>query len=560
MAIAVLGVRQRGSAQFSTVSRMVGAVSTQIGDNFTVMTLTAATGAAVVGDTLKGGTSAATGLVTQVLQTGPTTKVVLHTIVGVFVNESVTTFAGTGNLAGTLTTANIGALEAAGSTNNNIYQDRVLLYEGSLYCGLGNYVFKYDGSANWSVVYSLTPALAPSELNCHTGLRIFYVNRSPRLGFVWGGTSNNAIYRATSLDGATWSTAQLATGFGLKATNRAGVQREVVFNGALYFRGSYSDSGGTAHSQWDPATDAFQRVNVPVGMTDINASDLFVFKNELVQLATNVAGQATIFALRAGVWTPALVFADTGNVTGAGTGTATTQWTMFDPGDGFLYCVYYANPSPSVGWVVKRVTVSGTAYTDLGQIQASVLLGSGINAFPSGPALEGGRWYVVVDDASLPGIPATYLYYAVNDTIGTAVSVFLWIGSNSALFSLGIGGDIAISLAHTRAGGGERAWNPGRSDVVITDIASVAGGERLFFVGYGGGTKTVNFWFGQIGEVPLTKATLAGPVAGGGALSGNDVVGVPMDGVTVNQVTWNAGPTGDNVVNQSRAGLQPVAA
>lgn len=557
MAIAVLGVRQRGSAQFSTVSRMVGAISTQIGTNFTVMVLTAATGAAVVGDTLKGGTSAATGIVTQVLQTGTTTKVVLNSVLGVFVDEAITTFAGTGNLAGTLTTANIGALEVAGTANTNIYQDRVLLYEGSLYCALGNYVFKYDGSASWSIVYSLTPALGPTELNCRSGLHIFYVGTTPRLGFIWGGAGNNALYRATSTDGSTWSTAQIASGFGLSATR--GAQRELVFANVLYFLGPYSDAGGTAHSQWDPSDDAFLRVNVPSGMTNISAADLFVFKNELVQLATNAAGQAAVFALRAGVWTQAIAFADTGNVTGAGTGTNTTQWTMFDPGDGFLYCVYYANPSPNVGWVVRSITVSGTVYTDLGQIQASVLLGSGINAFPGGPALEGGRWYVVVDGVSLPGVPGVYLYYAVNDTAGTTVSVFLWIGASSALFSLGVGGNIANALAHERAGGGERIWDPGRPDIIITDIASVADGERIFFIGHGGGTRTVNFWYGQTGETPLIKATLTGPVAGGGTLSSDDVVGVPMDGVTVNQVTWNAGPTGDGIVNLSRAQVQPVA-
>lgn len=565
MAIAVLSVRQRGSTQFSAVFRMAGITATQVGNNFSIITLTAATGTANPGDTLTGGTSGATAKVTQVLQSGATTKVVVNTVTGVFTNENVTTTAGTGTLAGTLSTANIGILENGGDANKNIYQDRVLSYKGSLYCALNNYILKYDGTTNWSVVHTYATPLSSSELNCHGGLHVFYVNNHPLLGVIWGGASgNNAVYRATSPDGTTWTEATLASGKGMNATSWAGVLREVVYNNILYWTANWNNGQGTAHTQWDPSNDAFQQINVGAsGMAHVPANDLYVFQNQLLQIAENGGnGHLALYSFLAGAWVQVLDIAATGNILGGGSGTQTTQWTMWDPGDGFLYIVYYAFTNPNVGWVVKQITFSGGIFTDPGAangIGGTVLAGTGINLYPGGPSGEGGRWYVVVDDVTTPGTPVTYLYFAANDTPGTPVTVMQWNGPGSAVTNLGTGGDIANALAHTRQGGGERIWGPGQPDIIITDIQSVAGGERLFFIGYGGGTKSVNFWFGQTGEEPKTQSTLAGPVVGGGVLAGNQVNSVPMDGVTVNQVTWNAGPSGDNVVNLTRAQLQAVA-
>lgn len=560
MAIAVLGVRQRGATQFSAVFRMAGNTANQVGVNFTVMVLTTATGTFTPGETVTGGSSGATGVVRQVLASGATPKLFLNTIVGVFTNETVT--GGTSGASGTLSTANIGILETAGTAGANIYQDRVLNFRNVLYCVLNNYVIKSsDGGTTWSVAFT-NDALLTTGLNCHSGLHVFYVNNQPLLGYIWGDFSMNQIRRATSPDGTTWSTAQIALGFSFNTTNWAGILREIVLNNVLYVSANYSNIA-RLHSAWDPSNDSFSQVS-PTGASGTpsnqSSKDYYIFQNQLLMVAQDATGgHVGLYVFAAGAWTRVLDFTDTGNVTGGGNAPNTSQWTLFDPGDGNLYVIYYAFPNPNVGWVMKKVTYSGGVYTDAGQIQATTLAGTGIDLYPGGPDVETGRWYVVTDDVTTPGTPVTYLYFAPNDIVGTAYTVMQWNGPLAAVTNLGAGGDVALALAHERAGGGERIWTSGQPDILITSIASVTGGMRLFYIVYGGGTKNIQFWYNSFGEVEKLAATLSSPSVGTLHAGNQQIDNVPADGVTVNQVTWLAGPTGDNVPNFTRAQLQPVA-
>jgi len=633
MATAVLGVRQRGSQQFSQVVRMAGPTTVAVGNNFSIMTLTAATGTAQVGDTLRGSSSLATCIVTQVLTAGATTKLCVNTVTGIFTTEAVTTIAGSGNLAGSLAVANIGILEFTSNANTNCPSNRVVSFKGSLYCVLNNYILKYDGTANWSVVFTYPNFLTSIETDCHTGLHIFYVNNAPLMGVVWGGASGqNSMFRATTTDGTSWSSVNIATSKGING-NTGGVQREVVWNNVLYFIASWNN-GGFAHAQWNPADDSFQQVALPSGMGARNCMDIYVDDDRLLILTINSGnGHATIWSFLAGAYTQVLDFTDTGNTQGGGGSNNTTQWTFFDMGDGFLYCIYFAFTNAPVGWVVKKVSFSGGVYTDLGQIQSTILAGTGIPIYPSGPDIETGHWHVVVDDVTVPGTPATYLYFIPNDLAGTAIVALQWtepqtsiaVGSNGAslpqatinvastsgfpasgnltietvangnqtvaytgtsggnqftgctlgtgllatgkrvygtaqaLTNLGTGGAAEVALAHTRAGGGERIWSPGQPDIIITNIVSTTGGEQISFIGYGGGTKTVQFWYSQINEAPKLQATLIAPVTGGGTLDApnKQILTCPMDGTTVQTVVWNT--IADNVSNFTRTQVQPIA-
>jgi hypothetical protein len=563
MAIAILGVTQRGNTQFSQVVRQAGPSAVQVGNNFTVMTLTTSTGTYQVGETLTGGTSAATAKITQVLSGNGTATVVLflNTITGVFTNENVT--GGTSGAHGTLSTANIGILEHAANSNQNIYSDRVLSFKGSLYCSINNYILKFDGANNWSVVYTFGNQNASTETNCHTGLYVFYVNNNPLMGILWGGTGLNNIYRATSSDGATWAQATLATGFGMNGS--PGVARAVVWNNVLYFAASFNNSAGTAHNSWDPATDQFLQVNVSsssggVGqIANANAKDFFVFQNSLLQLTTDSGnGHASLWNFTAGNWVKVLDFTDTGSLTGGGNTPANSAFTLFDPGDGNLYCLYNAFTNPSVGWVLKKVTYSGGVYTDAGQFQGTVLAGTGINLYPGGPDVESGRWYVAVDDVTVPGTPQAYLYFCSSDTAGTAINVYQWNGTASAVTIIGSGGNIANALPMTsRAGGGERIWGSGQPDIIITNIAAVPGGEQITYQGFGGGTKSVQFWFSTVGQAPKSQSTLNTPTGGGTLnVNGKQVDNVPMNGSN-QTIIWAAAT--DGAPNLTRVEQQPVA-
>jgi len=571
MAIAVLAVKQRGVANgYCQVVRQAGATATQVGRSFTALwkgtgTLT---GVFQVGETVTGGTSGATGKVTSIGGLNNANNIIISVLSGTFVTgESVT-----GGTSGAIySTIQVGlsnnnsngtwAPEPSAAANDNRAQNRVLQFKGSLYCFVSAAIWKYDGVNDWSIVHNLanpgTGATPTTNWHQHSGLHVLYVNNQPRIGAVYGMGNGTNFYRVSSVDGTTWSELSISTSY---LFNGAGqwVSKEVVWNNVLYWLAQ--DNSNLRVASWDPANDGFTVYGSPNGNAS-HAADITVFQNQLILLSQKAGGQAALYSLLAGAWSEVLAFTDTGNISGGGFGPNNTTWTMFAPNDGsngnFLYVVYMAFTNPQAGWVFKKVQYSGGVFTDLGQIQSAVLAGTGIPTYPSADG-QGGRFYVVVDDVSTPGTSVVYLYYSANDTAGTTVQVMQWNGPTSAMTVIGSGGDIANALANVRQGGGERIWGPGQPDIIITNIASTPGGETISFIVFGGGTKTVQFFFSQLGQPPATQCTLASPVTGGGTLDGpnKQILTAPADGVTVQTVKWNA--PADNAQNLTRAQLEPV--
>ena len=557
MAIAVLSVQQRGTAQSSNFVRMAGVVASSIGPNFSVSVVTAIVGVFVVGETIQGTTSLATAKITGLMSGG---RFALSNLVGTFINAE--TIVGLTSLA-TGTQATPAILEQSAAFLSNMGVNRVLNYRNRLFGVLNAFVWTYNGT-DWVVAHAFsTPPGLASDSNSHGGLNVFYVNNQPKLGVLYGWPTDGNVRRATSSDGVVWSEALLAADYFQNFAGPGGAGREVKIGEVLYMLPK-PGTGPTTHAAWNPATDSFQMITVP-GITGPNTAmgdDLMVYKNLLLKLSSTPIGftrHEALFSFSGGVWSLALAFTAEGNIDDLGTPYNTCGSTLFDPGDGFVYCVYFSQNLASQGWIIKKLSYSAGIFTNLGNVQVAVLAGTGIPTYPVGPNTIGGRFFVVVDDVTVPGTLSTYLYFTPDDAPGSTCTVMQWNGPAAAVTILGAGGDAANVLPHSRSGGGERLWGPAQPDILITDVQSVPGGERLYYILYGGGTRNVQFWFGQTGQAPLIQCTLLAPSTGTLDIGLKQVNGVPANGVTVNEVTWNAGPSGDNAPNLVRTQIEPVA-
>jgi hypothetical protein len=494
MAIAVLGVRTRGSTQYTAVFRQAGATLIQVGNNFTAMTLTSATGTFNIGDTVTGGSSGATAVIKNVLVSGSTTTLFLNSIVGVFTNTSETvtaTSGGSGTLTASTTTSpteatlwvNPGILEFGASSNQNMPQDRVLEFGSVLLCVINNYIIRSTDYVNWSVVHTYTSPSDTPSTQCHTGLHVFYPSgTTPLLGVVYGGNGgSNETMRVTSTDGVTWTEAVVNPSNSLGGGGAMGVSREVVFNNTLFFFSSTNQSNGTQVCSWEPLTDAFQFLGNPATNNGPTCLDMITFQNTLLLIAVNSNNHVCLFNFAGGSFNLLLDLGVSGN-----TGGTSTEWALFDPLDGNLYAIVYEN-SPL--WEMYKILYSGGSYTNGGEIDSTTLAGTGITT-----GLDG-RWYIVTDDVTVPETPAVYLYYASSDAVGTSVQVMLWNGPTSAVSVIGTTSGIEVAIAHTRAGGGERIWGPNQPSILGQNSSTTIAGIVLTYTVYGGttsGTVDVN--------------------------------------------------------------------
>jgi hypothetical protein len=565
MTISVLGVHQRGTTNgLMTVVRQAGASAVQVGRAFSYLSLTTIVGTLSDGDTITGGTSGAVGIITA--HNGSANLFVSITNGAFTVGEPISNgLGGTATVNSIGMTANASGLfepEPTATTNTNFPCNRVVVFRNEVYCALGLAIFKLVG-LDWTPVHILLYGSNPSaQLHFKTGLRVFYVNDQPLLAIIYGGTAASTLRRAKTLDGITWSDIAL-NGIGNLVIATNGVLRDIVWNNVLYFHCNWND-GNTGTGIWNPATDSITRNTTSLD----NCTEFMIFKGQLLALAHGgsfpTPSHMYLVQWLSGSWQVAIDLTDLGNITGGGSPAALTAWAMWAPGDGFLYLAAAVNNNPPAGWVVKKIQYSGGVFSDVTPntgpgktIGPTVFAGTGIPLWTSGGSTnspDGGRIQVTVDDVTNPGTPDVYFYYAPNDTVGTQVTTMKWNGPSSAVTLIGQGGDVANALAHTKAGGGERIWNSGRPDILITNIVSSVSGETISYIAYGGGTVNVTFYFSQDGEPPATQCLLAGNT--GGTLVGNQVNGVSADGTTVNTVLWT--PLSQGVTNLTNVQVEPV--
>jgi hypothetical protein len=443
-----------------------------------------------------------------------------------------------------------GVVEPLGTATHRSPTNRVIQFRSELYAWHMNEVRKYNsGTGDWDIVYTLSPTLTLGEENLVSGLFVFYINNVPHLGGVYSG-SGFGIRRIKTTDGVTWSNALLTAGFAFNSG--IGINRPILYRNVLYMNGHHNDTAIVGHTAWDPSNDAISRSN-PASIFGFNWGhtyaypyDFCAFAGELWRLATNPSnGDASIYKFSAGSWAEVLNMLFYGD--GAGL-TASGVWSLFAPGDGFLYALYW---HPNAGrWLLRKLSESGGVLTHVGEIGTIVLppsvYGAGVAAI----------FYPFVDTDTDPANPTTYIWFAANNNPGTTYTQFKWNGPAAALTQQDTGADVAIVVPSTKSGGGERVWTSGEIDILIEGNAgAVPGGERLKFRLFGGGVgRKVKFYFGVNEALPTTLMTIANPSAG--VVVANEIQGLAADGVTEYQVDWASVSQG--VANASRARVVPV--
>lgn len=510
MPIAALAVRQHGTGDGnSSVIRLAGSTPITVGHPFTILWLNAGitNGPYQVGELVQGSIS---GTIARVIHTnvnGFTNNIWVSITSGSAFNTSdvvsgLTSGAfGTSSGIGLGNNASNGILppESDAAANHNSAQNRVIQFRGGLYCSLGVNILKLVGE-NWTIVHTVGQLgiMGFNQYNCHLGLHIVNINNQPVMATIYG---NGLLYRVTTTDGSTYFESLISSSFYIGSA--LGVKREFVFNNILYFS-SYNQTGGIELFSWDPDSDILT-FDVGAGGNIPPSSDFITFNSTLLKLTQGSGGRAALFAYNGGSWTEVLAF-DVNGITGGGGTPGNMQWGMWAPNDGFLYCMYGAYYNPDAGWVVKKVQFNGVSWLDVtpltptGPVPAGiksigpiVLSGTGLPIWLGGGVTndpEPSRITVITDDATTPGTPDVYIYYAANDTIGTPYTVMKWAGPSTSMApTIGTGSDVSFALPFIRAGGGERFWNYDQPDILITDVTPTAGGERLNFKVFPGVTS-----------------------------------------------------------------------
>lgn len=534
----ILGVKQRGSTQWSEVTQnRPGQAPARIGNNFALLQLTGASGSFIVGATLTEASSGVTAKVTAVtgpgLSTGASPTMCINTLNGAFtgVGTIVASSGGSGTWDATI------ALEYVGIDGNQDQMSRVTTFKNKLYVALNNYIWLFDGT-NWAPAYALVNPNGSSATNCVSGLYVFNVGGAEMLGCVYGQTT---LYRVRSFDGTNFYEATLA-GTGLDPAIYNGVANSVVWQNVLYFIAYTSADHG--HCSWDPNTDGYAEVALPTN-TSFNtyAHDMFVFQSRLFQLRPDEStSRLVLFEFTLGSYSVVMDLMVPADGSGAGLAAYIhSKVIAFDDGSGNLILRYFYSAG-HFGWIDRKLTYSGTTFTDAGEIQ-SLTLDPNL-AYPNDVAAigSGGGWGIHVDTDSVPGTQIIYFWLQLNDLAGTQRQYWQWVDSATQMQKLGVPvGDVNIALPQTRNGGGERVWTLNQPGLDFRGYVSpdTAIGPRAIFAFSGGGTKTVKLYWGRKGQAPTNLCTLdtpsRGTIGGGNTL----ITAWPADG-TVGQVTWNS--------------------
>lgn len=315
-----------------------------------------------------------------------------------------------------------------------------------------------------------------------------------------------------------------------------------LFNNVLHFTigNGTGGAGGQRMRSWDPISQSMAEYTPPWNVTGSLGYGVLDDGNLYAITARSAFNDSRLLRFT-GTWSEIL------NVSAHGAAVNSesdeSRFAIFtDPttGDGIIFTLI--ENGATVGWSVTRTT-SAAAF--VGFIQTTVLAGhpSLLSNADGGTGTNVGdkRVFVIKDTQTTPGTTRIYLAFSDNSSFGTPFAFYEWQGVGSPILFLGSGGNVHNGIS-TPQSGGHRFYVPGQLGVRLIDPVrdAVLGGQRLHFVGFGGGTHSVRFRRAKRGQdTDGGLATLIGPVTGGGVLGANQVDGHPFDGTTVGTVVWD---------------------
>lgn len=421
---------------------------------------------------------------------------------------------------------------AAESTTRNTLRTagrRVIQFKGAIYAIANDGVYKLQNDNSWSKAaidggLTFTTPSTGVDNTVRSGFEVFYRNGKPYLigAFKTAAGGIKAFWLDPDME--QWVEGTNVYGAPVNNTLGNGVMSQAVFRDKIFF---YVNNNNTSDAVYvyTPATDSWVSATLP-GDRGSNrpVADLCVFNDRLyfgyirsdlnaVKVAELNYDTNTFVAVLDLVPGVQMMY------------NATTPYCLYTDGT-YMYVVALQT---NAGFRTWRIT-SAPAATAVDLFPVVLGLTSHNNA--SG--------FQKAYDFSTPGVATPLLFYKNANSISNPIYLFKHVGPSSKWQFLGSGATIDQVLPHG-AVGGSFDLVPGESDIIITGKTPIIGGETLKFKVYGGGTKTVKFYYGLGTSLPLTQLPLKGLAVGGTAVrNGNQVDNVTADGTTVYEVDVNS--------------------
>jgi len=438
---------------------------------------------------------------------------------------------------------NFGTLEDLGAV---VFPcNSVVEFGGDLYCWQWNTIYKYNsGTGNWDSDYAV-PSYDTGDDERRTGLYIINVSGTPTLIGLHRRSAGN-IWDVRLPLGGSWS------------NNNTGIDeiggdlfRMGYIGGCFVWRDLFWMVGSQNPPKvmsWDPANSVAVVHTLPgtSGSTcGGTASTFVILNNDLYVIGARTINNAedyiTLWRFQSGAFVAVQnigsTVVGTGLLRGNGSNPNRDHYAAWSDGTNIFCIVRGASTSVSTGGLYAfKLAPSGSTFTETNITNPVVP-----SAYRQGSmqATDYPRWWVVKDNDTDPTSPDVYFYFSLNYG-SAAVLHYVWEGESTLMSdgtSLGSG---ELSMPDANQTAGERAWTSSEPNVLITGLAQGTGGLTISFKAWGGGTKTVKFYYSLEEETPTSQCTLTGSATGGSATrSGNTVTNVSADGATTYTITWD---------------------
>lgn len=445
------------------------------------------------------------------------------------------------------------AIEGA-SADQMAVTNRVIQFQGDVYCAVNGGVYKKDDPTSetgpWSLDHAFTNFTAQlTKQHLIFGPYQFVENGIPKLFVCWLTATGASTWNASILNGNTNVWSDVGEQAGASTVVNELVGHSIVYRGVLYTLLS-----GSQVQTFDPSAASFGTLSSP--MSPGYAAGMGIFNDRLFLFGRNTA---TGFLALAEVSGTISVLFDTAFV-GDNTLTEGKYLLVPSPTGSALYGIAYTTTGGNGNVFLKFIDTAGTiSYsTDLTNTVMPVALRPG-----GGGGTLNDRWWAFYDQETTPGTAVLNIFFSVGGNAGNTVTQYSFVDEVTLLSQDDIGGSAAWAFSSIMTGGGERIFTSGELHVEIVDRLAVFGGEAIRFKAWGlaGADKFVDFRFNTQTEVPLTQATLIGTptIVSGGAPAPvrnvNTLENVTADGTTVYQTIWDIAT--DGLVAGQRAQLVP---
>lgn len=461
------------------------------------------------------------------------------------------------------------------NNTRSLGRNRILEFEGELYCAQTYNIFKYSASSgSWGLERGGS-GLANSEPHLDYGLYVALVDDKPFLYHIFQsstGADDIAIQKKESKFKGSGQWTEVASIDG-PTTNFNG-DTDAFFSGVIdviqvgntiYFTCSFEDAVGSADGVATTITFNMETENIGFISYPALESDSDIYAGPVCYCVHNgrlfimvyegfASGVNTIFQRislieivgATGVKRDTIAFNASDLVHPFGTSALFEGRQVLFSDETNLYMMWHRYDSASdYGFhlQVYDAPVDSQLVTPIDDVETTVLPTSFTQDGGSLPNARA-RWttYTQVDGS---GNSEIYLTHAPFGTAGNIQTIYKFNGSGTPLTTEGVGGDAAMSLPNNRQGGGQYEWSQFKPfDSQIEDIrpSDLLGNILIDFriIGGSGQDVTAKFLYDVEGEHLTTFANIQTPTPSGSISDGQTITGLVADSGILYTVNWQA--------------------